>query len=103
MQKFFMPGVLYEFPSKNHYHINRCIVRDGTLMWSDALYSKLDECINVPKELAHEQHIVKTAQRLEELNSWLVQPDFGYICINPQSGSTLNTDLSELHLSSSDL
>ena len=40
-------------------------------MWKHAL---LDNNIpNLPVAEAHEQHIIKTAQRLEELNSWVSQ------------------------------
>ena len=32
-----------------------------------------NECIHMPQTEAHENHILKTAQRLEELNSWVSQ------------------------------
>ena len=40
-------------------------------MWKHALlYNNIP---NLPVAEAHEQHIIKTAQRLEELNSWVSQ------------------------------
>ena len=38
-------------------------------MWKHALL--FDNEINLPGSEAQEQHIIKTAQRLEELNSWV--------------------------------
>ena len=38
-------------------------------MWKHALLYL--NHYSIPSEEAHEQHIVKTAQRLEELNSWI--------------------------------
>ena len=91
MQKFPIPGFSYDLPSGNSYHPSRCIIKDGCLTWSDALHSKIDNDVYLPTELAHEQHIIKTAQRLEELNSWLVQPDFElHHCICPYNWFNLS-------------
>jgi hypothetical protein len=38
-------------------------------MWKHALLYQGE--LNLPTTEAHEQHIIKTAQRLEELNSWV--------------------------------
>jgi hypothetical protein len=69
MSKHISPGFMYEFPSGLTVHPCRLIQRDGTLMWKHALLYHGD--LNLPATEAHEQHIVKTAQRLEELNSWV--------------------------------
>ena len=73
MHKYFKEDFFYNLPSGNSYHPARCIIRDGTLTWSDALHSKEDNRVFLPIEQAHEQHIIKTAQRLEELNTWLMK------------------------------
>ena len=62
----------YQLPSGNAVHPCRLIVRDGTLMWKHALLFNND-FTQLPLEQAHEAHIVKTAQRLEELNAWVSQ------------------------------
>ena len=41
-------------------------------MWKHALHIK-DGVMCEPSQLSVEQHIIKTAQRLEELNSWVSQ------------------------------
>ena len=71
MNKYFNPETLYQLPSGSAVHPCRLIVKDGTLMWKHALY--LYNCVNLPESEACEQHIIKTAQRLEELNSWCNQ------------------------------
>ncbi|MAR13928.1 MAG: hypothetical protein CL681_28635 [Blastopirellula sp.] len=76
MQKYFTKGILFPLPSGNSFHPSRCIIRDGTITWRDALQCKKTKDIYIPVELSHEQHIIKTAQRLEELNTWLMQPTF---------------------------
>ena len=76
MQKYFTKGLLYDLPSGNSVHPSRCIIRDGTICWHDALRCKQSGRVRIPDELAHEQHILKTAQRLEELNTWLSLPEF---------------------------
>ena len=86
MQKYFTKGLLYDLPSGNSFHPARCIIRDGTLTWNDALFDKAEGVSYLPSEHCHEQHIVKTAQRLEELNTWLMQPTFElHDCIVPTS------------------
>ncbi len=70
MQKYFTKGYLYELPSGLTAHPSRCIIRDGTITWSDALRAKPDGDLHLPSEHCHEQHIIKTAHRLEELNIW---------------------------------
>ena len=52
-------------------HPCRLIHRDGTLMWKHALLHH--NHLTLPETEAQEQHIIKTAQRLEELNSWISQ------------------------------
>ena len=69
MSKHISPGFMYEFPSGLTVHPCRLIQRDGTLMWKHALLHHGE--LNLPDTEAHEQHIIKTAQRLEELNSWV--------------------------------
>ena len=65
MSKHIDPSYFYCLPSGNKVHPCRLIQKDGTLMWKHACAYAL------PTEEAHEQHIIKTAQRLEELNSWV--------------------------------
>ena len=67
--KHIAPGCLYKLPSGNSVHPCRLIHKDGTLMWKHALL--YNNKVSIPTEHAHEAHIVKTAQRLEELNSWV--------------------------------
>jgi len=69
MSKHITPSYMYNFPSGLNIHPCRLIQRDGTLMWKHALL--YDGELNLPVSEAHEQHIIKTAQRLEELNSWV--------------------------------
>ena len=61
----------YQLPSGVAVHPCRLIQRDGTLMWNHALLQ--NQKLSLPTDLAQEQHIIKTAQRLEELNSWVSQ------------------------------
>ena len=84
MQKYFAEGTFYEMPSGNKYHPNRLIIRDGTLTWRDALHCKETGKTYLPTELAHEQHIIKTAQRVEELNTWVSQGKELWQCIKPR-------------------
>ena len=65
MSKHIDPSYFYCLPSGNKVHPCRLIQKDGTLMWKHAC------AYSLPLEEAHEQHIIKTAQRLEELNSWI--------------------------------
>lgn len=52
-------------------------------MWQDALKDALHR-VHIPRMLAHEAHIIKTAQRLEELNSWVSQSLEPWECITPK-------------------
>tara|TARA_R100001224_G_scaffold113906_1_gene102133 strand:+ start:13064 stop:13477 length:414 start_codon:yes stop_codon:yes gene_type:complete len=72
MSKHISSSFFYQLPSQNKVHPCRLIVKDGTLMWKHALLVE-NECIHMPQTEAHENHILKTAQRLEELNSWVSQ------------------------------
>ena len=69
MSKHISPGFMYEFPSGLTVHHCRLLQRDGTVMWKHALLYNGE--VNLPATEAHEQHIIKTAQRLEELKSWV--------------------------------
>ena len=72
MSKHIAPSYFYNLPSGNRVHPCRLILKDGSLMWKHALLTPRNvPCM--PTEEAHEQHIIKTAQRLEELNSWVSQ------------------------------
>jgi hypothetical protein len=64
MPKNIDSSYLMPLPSGNRVHPARLIVKDGIFSWKDA-------CLVSPQCLAHEAHIEKTAQRLEELNSWI--------------------------------
>ena len=68
MHKNLNKELLIDLPSGNVVHPSRLIHKDGTLMWKHALSD-----FAIPIDEAAEQHIVKTAQRLEELNSWVSQ------------------------------
>jgi len=72
MTKHIAPDYFYSLPSGTKVHPCRLIKKDGTLMWKHALLSP-NNVASIPTEEAHEQHIIKTAQRLEELNSWVSQ------------------------------
>lgn len=64
MLKHIDSAYLMPLPSGNRIHPSRLIIKDGIFSWKDA-------CSVPPQCLAHEAHIEKTAQRLEELNSWI--------------------------------
>ncbi len=64
MSKHINPSYLIKLPSGASIHPCRLIHKDGIFSWKDA-------CRVPPLCLAHEAHIQKTAQRLEELNSWI--------------------------------
>ena len=81
MSKHLAQSCLYELPSGNRVHPCRLIHRDGTLMWKHALLHNNE--LNVPKSEAVEAHIVKTAQRLEELNSWVPDCNEPWECFVP--------------------
>ena len=70
MSKHLAKNVLYKLPSGAMVHPCRLIVKDGTLMWKHALLH-FNRFTSLPVTQAHEQHIIKTAQRLEELNVWV--------------------------------
>ena len=72
MSKHFSPDIFYDLPSGSKVHPQRLILRDGTIMWKHALLNP-DGYIHIPQEQAHESHIIKTAQRLEDLNCWASQ------------------------------
>ena len=71
MSKNISKDFFYHLPSGANVHPCRLILRDGTLMWKNALLYQ--GIVNLPTEESQESHIVKTAQRLEELNSWVSQ------------------------------
>ena len=70
MSKHIDKNYLYNLPSGATVHPCRLIHKDGTLMWKHALLCS-ENVANMPRIECHEQHIIKTAQRLEELNSWV--------------------------------
>lgn len=72
MSKHINQACLYNLPSGAAVHPCRLIHKDGTLMWKHALLCN-ENIANVPVSESQEQHIIKTAQRLEELNSWISQ------------------------------
>ena len=82
MSKHLSPKSFYNLPSGNNVHPWRLIQKDGTIMWKHALQD-LNGVIHIPQTLAHEAHIIKTAQRLEELNSWVSQSLEPWDCITP--------------------
>ena len=79
--KHISPKCLYNLPSGNAVHPCRLIHKDGTLMWKHALL--YNNKLSIPTEHAHEAHIIKTAQRLEELNSWVSQDLEPWQCFIP--------------------
>lgn len=72
MSKHIAQDYFYLLPSESKVHPCRLITKDGTLMWKHALLYQNSQ-LSLPVSAAHEQHIIKTAQRLEELNSWVSQ------------------------------
>ena len=92
MQKNIASDYFYCLPSGLRVHPFRLIVKDGSIMWKHALLYK-NHYLYVPESVAHESHIIKTAIRLEELNSWLssnlepweaLVPDYWYVPDNPE-------------------
>ena len=83
MSKNINPNYMYKFPSGQNIHPCRLIQRDGCLMWKHALLYNGE--LTVPECEAHEQHIIKTAQRLEELNSWVSSDLEAWECLMPQA------------------
>ena len=82
MSKHIDKKYLYNLPSGTVVHPCRLIHKDGTLMWKHALLCS-DNVANVPHSESQEQHIIKTAQRLEELNSWVSQDLEPWDCFLP--------------------
>ena len=80
MSKHISPNYFYNLPSGIKVHPCRLIHKDGSLMWKHALL--FDNCASMPVCEAHEQHIIKTAQRLEELNSWVSHGLEPWECFN---------------------
>ena len=72
MTRHIASSFFYDLPSGARVHPCRLIHKDGTLMWKHALLHN-NKLVCLPKEHAHEAHIVKTAYRIEELNSWVSQ------------------------------
>ena len=72
MSRHISPNAFYDLPSGTRVHPCRLIQKDGTLMWKHA-FLNFNTFTELPSEQAHEQHIIKTAQRIEELNSWVSQ------------------------------
>ena len=81
MSKHLSPSALYNLPSGQSIHPCRLIHKDGTLMWKHALLYNNETFM--PETVAQEQHIIKTAQRLEELNSWVSQGLEPWECLQP--------------------
>jgi hypothetical protein len=82
MSKHVDKNCLYNLPSGASVHPCRLIHKDGTLMWKHALLCRYN-VPNLPLNESHEQHIIKTAQRLEELNSWCSQELEPWQCFVP--------------------
>ena len=79
MSKHISPSYFYNLPSGNKVHPCRLIHKDGTLMWKHALLHQNEH--KLPESEAHENHIIKTAQRLEELNSWVSRDSEPWECL----------------------
>ena len=95
MSKHINQSCLYQLPSGSAVHPCRLIHKDGTLMWKHALLSTNNQA-NMPTCTAHEVHIQKTAQRLEELNSWVSQDIEPWQCFIPYAWySPYDTELTE--------
>lgn len=82
MTKHIPQKYMYKLPSGASVFPYRVIIRDGTLMWKHALNSSVNNAIT-PVNEAHEQHIIKTAYRMEELNSWASQGLELWECLEP--------------------
>ena len=82
MSKHIDQSCMFKMPSGNVVYPSRLIHKDGTLMWKHALI-KQDGKYCVPEQQSVEQHIIKTAQRLEELNSWVSQDLEPWQCFIP--------------------
>jgi len=62
MSNAIRPDVFIKLPSGLKVHPQRLIVKDGSFSWSAALGP------HTCSDAAHEAHIIKTANRLEQLN-----------------------------------
>ncbi len=82
MSKHIDQNCMFKMPSGNVVYPSRLIHKDGTLMWKHAIAYK-DNIAYLPRHEAQEQHIIKTAQRLEELNSWVSQDLEPWQCLIP--------------------
>lgn len=82
MSKHLSKEFLYELPSGSQVHPCRLIVRDGTLMWKHVFLNQ-NKFTSLPRIIDHEQEIIKTAQRLEELNVWVSQDLEPWECLMP--------------------
>ena len=82
MSRHISPDYFFELPSGDRVHPCRLIHKDGTLMWKHALLNR-NALIAMPQCLAHEAHIIKTAHRIEELNSWVSQNLDPWDCLIP--------------------
>ena len=91
MSKNIDKDFLIELPSGLAVHPCRLIHRDGTLMWKHALMYK-QKFWHVPETQAQEAHIVKTAYRLEELNTWVSQNLEPWECLEPVTWYAPNLD-----------
>jgi len=83
MSKHIAKEHMYQLPSGNSVHPCRLILRDGTLMWKHALLLGNEPAL--PDTEAKENHIIKTAQRLEELNAWVSQGLEPWECFIPSA------------------
>ena len=95
MSKHIAKDYFYDLPSGSRVHPCRLIHKDGTLMWKHALLYR-DNHPQMPLLESHEQHIIKTAQRLEELNSWVSQELEPWQCFIPYAWySPYDSELTE--------
>lgn len=95
MSKHINQKCLYKLPSGAAVHPCRLIHKDGTLMWKHALLCRNNEAY-IPKCESQEQHIIKTAQRLEELNSWVSKELEPWQCFIPYAWySPYDTELTD--------
>ena len=92
--KKYIPDLLAWFRIFSSPVILFLILKDGSLMWKHALLNQNKAVL--PECEAHEQHIVKTAQRLEELNSWVSQELEPWQCFIPYAWySPYDSELTE--------
>ena len=85
--KHLTKDAFYQLPSGALVHPCRLIFKDGTPIGSMLCCG---ECLYfLPLDQAHEAHIVKTAQRLEELNTWVSQSLEPWECLHHIIGITL--------------